>query len=520
VTPDNRQSRAVNQALPPRADIVVIGGGAGGAPAAARLAERSGANVLLLEAGPDYGPFSAGQWPADLVNASTLAYSHDWNYTSEDLLPGRVIAFERARVLGGCTTHNGAIQIRGHRRDYDHWVELGNPGWDTNSMYQLFLEAEEKLGVWTYALEDLTPFQSAFLHAAPSIGLPILRTINDLDEDEGAAPETVNIKSGIRWNTSFAYLDPVRHLPNLTICGDTLVDRLTVRGSRAVSVRVSSRSGLHDIQADQIVLAAGAYGTPAILQRSGIGPVSLLRALGIDLIIDAPVGANLHDQAFISIEFAGSERLQRQMADFAAQRGWSPDEQVIIKARSDVETEGFNLHVFPWSPPSDTPGTRRWFLGGACLTPRSRGTLAIRNTDPERQPLIDNGFLSDADGYDIAALRSLLSLFRELAVAPETRALIGREVGPSVNARSAASIDRFVRDTVSHYWHPQGTCKMGPDHDPGAVCTPSGVVRGLENVRVADCSLVPEAPRGFPMLPTIAIAEKVARWMLEEGAGP
>jgi choline dehydrogenase len=499
---------------PASADIVVVGSGAGGAPAAARLA-RSGARVVLLEAGPDYGPYTSGAWPRDLLDARTITYSHDWGYDSGDLLGDRVIAFERARVLGGCTAHNGAIQIRGHRRDYDHWVELGNTGWDTISMERYFRAAEEQLGVWTYPLADLTPFQAAFLQAAPFAGLPILATINDLDEDVGAAPETVNIRDGVRWNAAFAYLDSVRGLPNLTIHGDAVVDRLVVPSGRATGVIVTTPSGTREIAADQVVLSAGAYGTPAILQRSGVGPAGALEAAAIDVRVNSPVGRNLHDQAFISIQFTGSEALQENMAQFTAERGWAPDEQVIMKARSAMTDEAFDLHVFPWSPPGPD-GKRQWFLGGACLTPRSRGFVAVQSPDPGRTLRIDNGFLTDAEGYDIGALRSLLTLFRDLASAPPARDLLGQEVGASVEARDASSIDAFLRSTVSHYWHPQGSCRMGPDSDPTAVCTPRGVVRGVANVRVADASLIPEAPRGFPMLPTIAIAEKVAGWLIED----
>jgi choline dehydrogenase len=504
---------------PPRsADIVVIGSGAGGAPAAARLAE-SGAQVVLLEAGPDYGPFASGAWPPDLLDATSITYSHDWGYDSEDQLDERVIAFERARVLGGCTAHNGAIQIRGHRLDYDHWVTLGNVGWDTASMQDCFRAAEERLGVWTYARADLTPFQAAFLEAAPYAGLPVLDTINDLDEDVGAAPESVNIRAGVRWNTAFAYLDSVRHLANLTVCGDVVVDRLAVRSGRATAVLASTPSGLREIAAEQVVLAAGAYGTPAILQRSGVGPPDLLRAAGIDALVALPVGENLHDQAFISIQLAGSDALQASMARFAGERGWAPDEQVIMKARSAMTDEAFDLHVFPWSPPGHD-GSRQWFLGGACLTPRSRGVVAIRSADPSRQPRIDNAFLTDPEGYDIGALRSLLDLFRKLTSAPPARELLGAEIGASARAHDRSSIDAFLRSTVSHYWHPQGSCRMGPDGDRGAVCTPRGAVRGLENVRVADASLIPQAPRGFPMLPTIAIGEKVSGWLIEDSRRP
>ncbi len=338
-------------------------------------------------------------------------------------------------MLGGCTAHNGAIQIRGHRRDYDHWVELGNPGWDTATMLARFLEIEETLGVSTYPHEALTPFQSAFLDAAPSAGLPLLETINDLDEAVGAAPETVNIRDGARWNTAFAFLDPVRGSPNLAICGEAVVDRLTIQNGRATAVHVSTPAGVHEIAAGRVILGAGSYGTPAILQRSGVGPAALLDAHGIRQVLELPVGIGLFDQPSLAIELSGSDEMHRQMAAFAEDRGWAPDEQVIMKAASVVEREAFDLHVFPWSPPDPDSGRRHWYLGGACLTPVSRGNLTIQSTDPERQPRIDNAFLSDTEGHDIAALRSLLALMRELCAQPAVRDLLGEEIGPSAAGR-------------------------------------------------------------------------------------
>ena len=330
-------------------------------------------------------------------------------------------------------------------------------------MHSHFLEAENKLGVWTYGHDELTPYQAAFLDGAPRVGLPVLETINDLDEDQGAAPETVNIHDGVRWNTSFAYLDEVRQGMNLTVCGDSLVEHITIDGSRASSVCVQTRGKQREIQTDYVILAAGAYGTPAILQRSGTGPHDLLHGFGIRTIVDSPVGRNLHDQAFIEIEFSGTERLAKEMRNFDREHGWAPDEQVLMKAQSDVADEAFDLHIFPWSPPAPTPTGRRWYLGGACLTPRSRGRLAIQSADAERQPLINNAFLSDPEGRDIAALRSLLTLLRQLGSVGPIGELVG-EIGATsrcpdrrrsrrlfaAQCRSLLASSRYLQDGARH----------------------------------------------------------------------
>jgi choline dehydrogenase-like flavoprotein len=196
---------------------VVVGGGTSGNVIAARLAA-AGEEVLVLEAGPDFGPFGSGAWPADLLDATRLGHSHDWGYDSGDTLPRRV-GFERARVIGGCSDVNGTTQTWGHRRDYDDWAAAGNDGWSADELRPLFTEGTRMMRVKRYRAAELTPWQRAWYDAGTAIGLPRLETLNDLDQTVGFAPEDNSIVDGIRWNTAFAYLDPVRELPSLRIAG-------------------------------------------------------------------------------------------------------------------------------------------------------------------------------------------------------------------------------------------------------------------------------------------------------------
>ena len=265
--------------LPAHASTIVVGGGSAGAAVAGILAE-GGDQVLLLEAGPDYGAYAAGGWPADLCDAGALARSHDWGYHSEETYPDRRIPFERARVLGGCSSHNGCAAIWGHRADYDAWA-AGNPGWATDDLLPVFQAVSERLRVRIPADAELTPFQAAWLDAAPAAGIPRVRDLNDLDEPVGMAASPVNISGAVRWNAAFAYLDPVRGRDNLVIAGDMLVDRVVVEGNRAAGVVVVGAEGPAVIKANRVVLAAGTYGSPAILLRSGVGDPDELRMAGV-----------------------------------------------------------------------------------------------------------------------------------------------------------------------------------------------------------------------------------------------
>jgi choline dehydrogenase len=468
------------------ADVVVVGGGTAGAVVAGRLAE-AGIDVLVLEAGPDPGTFGDPRWPADLLNARELGTSYDWGFQGDG------IGFERAQVLGGCSAHNGAIQTWGHRADYDGW---GLPGWSADELLGLFERSSAQQRVWTYAPEELTPFQAAWHAAGPGAGLPQLAHTNDLDEATGIAPESVNIVDGVRWNTAFSYLDPVRD--RLRIRGDALVDRVLVEHGRATGVLV----GEETVRAGLVVVAGGTYCSPAVLLRSGIGPAGDLRALGIEVIADLPVGENLHDQPFALLRWQGSPELERAMAA-AAQERWTPDEQVMAKAASSADPDAFDLHVMPYSPTVD--GVRHWCAGVAALLPRSRGRVWLLDRDPAALPAVDHRFFSDPEGHDLAVLAEGIALLRELVAQPGLAELLGPEVDPG-----PVELAAHLSAHPDNYWHPVGTCAMG------AVTDERGRVHGVEGLRVADASLMPVVPRATTHMPTTVIGERIAASILED----
>ena len=500
--------------VPDATDVIVVGGGTAGAAVAARLVQ-AGRTVLVLEAGPDPGPFGDPRWPADLLDAARLGTSFDWGFDSGETYGDQVVRFERSRVIGGCSAHNGAVQTWGHRLDYEGWATIGGPEWDADALAPLFDRASDQLRVRTYTTSELTPWQRAWYDAGPEVGLPHLDDLNDLDETVGWAPESVNIVDGVRFNAAFAYLDPHRDDPRLTIVDDALVDRLLLAGDRTVGVRAVVAGEPVDVRAELVVLCGGTFGSPAVLLRSGIGPAVQLHALGIEVVDDRPgVGANLHDQPFVLMSWEGSAQIARAMNAHAA-GGWAPDEQVMAKAATRFDPDAFDLHILPYSPTHFTEtGDRSWHAGAGCLQPRSRGRVWLTSADPEVLPRVDHRFFSDPEGHDLAVLTEGVARMRELAAQPALAGLLGREVAPGpAGLTSDAEIREHLLSHIDSYWHPVGTCAMGAASDPAAVVDGSGAVYGVSGCRVADCSLMPVVPRATTAMPALVVGERIAAFI-------
>ena len=496
--------------VPAAADTVVIGAGTAGAAVAGRLAAGSSERTLLLEAGPDYGPADSGRWPRDLLDATRVASSHDWGYTGE--FGGRVIHFSRARVIGGCSSHNAGAVVFGSRFDYDGWAAAGNAGWSARELLPLFASAWEQLRVRRVGLDELTPFQRACRDAMTVSGIPAVEDFNNLDENVGVAPFPVNIDGTTRVNSAFAYIDPVRG--RLIVAGDAPVERVLVRGGRAVGVAVRDGQRLVEIAASRVVLCAGAYGSPAILLRSGIGPAGELAALGVKPALALPgVGRNLHDQPCVEVWYEGSDDLVAAMERHQADIGWRPDEQVIAKFPSAGCRQGFDLHIYPVGGYSKDTAQWFWFLGAACLTPLSRGSVRLTGPGLDDKLVIDHRYLSDPGGYDRARLAEGVDRVREAAGAPELQGLLGRETrpGPDVSEAGDRALHRARRRALLP---PGGDLQDGPASDPDSVVDSDGRVHGIEGLYVADASIMPAVTSGNTNMPTAVIGERIARSLL------
>ena len=493
-------------------DVVVLGGGPAGCVLASRLSEDPARSVCLIEAGPDYGAYAAGRWPEDLVYANELATSHDWG------IAGGWSSW-RAKVLGGCSAHNGCFVAWGSPADLDRWAEAGNEGWSYDALEPYRRRGVEMLRARPSRIEDLDPFMRAGLDAAVEIGLPLLEDFDDPRSLEGTAPILVNAVGDVRWNAAFSYLDPARERSNLTIVPDALVDRLRFEGDRAAGTIVRVDGEELEISADLVVLAAGAYGSPAILLRSGIGPAAELAGLGIDVRADVPgVGRNLVDHPRVEVMYAPSEELLARTRDHLAAR--PARAQTLIKARTEACPAGtWDLHFVlfvrrSFSPDGLASGDPMAHFFVHAMQPASRGSVRIASRDPAALPIVDHGFLSDDAGRDVTTLASGIRLARRLAA---TRAMEGllrdeRAPGPGVPDVELAG---YMRGSVGGYWHPVGTCRMGPARDAGAVVDPTGRLHGSENVYVVDASIMPTIPASNTHLPVIAVAERIAELLRE-----
>jgi choline dehydrogenase-like flavoprotein len=483
-------------------DVVVIGAGSSGCALAGRLVELSGLSVGLVEAGPDYGPIGGGRWPTELLDPRRFPKTHDW---------GLVQA--RARVVGGCSAHNQCAVVRALPGDFDRWAAAGNRGWGDNDLAPVLRDVERRLPIRQYRDGELAFWQGSFLEAAITAGFPRVGDLSDPEPAEGVAPFHANLRGSIRWNAAFTFLDPVRERPTLRVVADTIADRLVVSAGRAGSLIGYSPNGMIELRAQRFVLCAGVYGSPAILMRSGIGPPDALQKLGIPVHVPLPgVGENLHDHPGIAIDYEPNTQV-RQAFEKELTDGKVYQSQVILKALADGPSGGSPIHVLPYQAPEES-GAWRFVLMAFAMRPRSRGSVRLSGRAPCDTPQIDFKFASDPDGRDLATLTAGLRLIRRLAKLPPLNGAIQREIVPGDSLATDRERAKFIRARAAGYSHPVGTCRMGLSPDAGAVIGPGGAVHGVENVFVADASIIPEIPRANTNLTCMLIGWKLAELLL------
>jgi choline dehydrogenase len=469
-------------------DVLVIGGGTAGCVLAARLSEAADRSVCLVEAGPDYGPYAAGGWPGDLLDARSLPSSHDWDYEG-----GR--SSSRARVIGGCSAHNACAVVWGSEADCDEWSP-----WSFADLEPHLRQAEDMLRVRRFVQSELTPWHAAVLEAAVGAGIPRLDDLNDLTATAGVAPFPLNAPGHVRWNTAFAYLDAARARPNLTVVADATCDRVLLDGTRAAGAIVDGE----ELRAARTILTAGAYATPAILLRSGIGPADELREHAIDLVAELPVGEGLVDHPGAGVGWEPTGRLDALMGDHAADGFFQA--QLLVRGCSRACADGtWDIHLLPWISRSETsPGGFEATCVAYALKPRSRGRVGLRSRDPHAGPAIDHGFLRNPADEDVIV--DGIELMRRIAAASPVSELVGPEIRPGDR-----DVREHVRDEVRGIFHPVGTCAVG------AVVDGDGAVLGIDRLHVADASVIPTIPRANTNLSVIAVAELLSRRLAAAG---
>ena len=496
-------------------DVVVVGGGAAGCVVAARLSEDGARRVLLLEAGPDH----RAPMPADVRDGWRPTTGHDWGYVAEPDAAGVARPLPRGKLLGGCSSTNATVALRGHPADYDAWAQAGNDGWSFGEVLPFFTRLENDadfgaaawhgdagpLPIRRYRDDEFTDVARAGLTALEQAGCKQVPDAN-APGAVGVAALPVNTLHGERVSTALAYLPSGLARPNLTVRGDAAVSSVLVERDRAVGVRLASGG---EIRAGRVIVCAGAYGSPALLMRSGIGPAGHLRELGIPVVADLPgVGANLADHAAVSIDFG-----------YGPEVGPVPVFQVAATLYSQgADPDGPpDLQCLVGGPFGDG-GAGVFFLGVALLKPRSRGAVRLRSADPSAAPSIELGYFREP--ADLDRLAAGLVRIRESAVAAATgEPSCGAELAPG---RDVATGDRdglrqWIRRHSWTYHHPVGTCAMGPAPGSGSVVNADGTVHGIDGLTVADASVMPDIPSANTHIPTVMIAERIAALLALEG---
>ncbi|RMF37120.1 MAG: choline dehydrogenase [Alphaproteobacteria bacterium] len=529
---------------------IVIGAGAAGAVLAARLSEDPDIRVLLVEAGgPARGPLVSVPLMTVLLMRSTR---HAWLYQTEPSpgLEGRRIVWPRGRALGGSTVINGMVYVRGLPSDYDGWAQRGLPGWSWEAVRPYFLRSERFLGPGGEAAahgangplpvsrpeRPVSPLADAFIEAGIAAGYPACTDFNGA-EPEGFGFYHFTNRRGRRVSTARAFLDPVRDRPNLSILTGAEAVRLRLANGRATGVELRRGRRSETVHcAGEIILSAGAIGSPALLMRSGIGPPEHLAALGIPVAVEAPeVGANLHDHVLVRLKQAATGgtdlwRLSRpHRAAAAFLRAWAfgtgPMAVFPLEAGAYLRSPGADLpdlqsHFLPALSSTSLrmrtvgardPLERPGFMANiGVMRPQSRGRLRLRSADPADPPLIAPNYL--AERADVERLIDGLEIMREVfAQAPFDR-WRGAELDPGPEIAGRRALEGWVRRTADTVHHAVGTCRMGAD--PASVVDGALRVRGVAGLRVADASVFPAIPSTNTAAPAIMVGEKAADLVL------
>lgn len=498
-------------------DVVVVGGGTAGCVVAARISEDPAVRVLLIEAGPDPRPMpdviANPRRQGELVRDTD--YVRRYPVTRPD---GSTFPLLSGRIMGGGSAVNNLAAIRPMRRDFDTWATYGGAAWSYDALLPIMRDLETDPDFPGSAIHGgsgplllhrplkltgpLDPTVGALVAAAGAVGLPPCHDMNG-PEPFGICSSPYNLRDGVRLSTAIAWLEPARHRPNLAIRSATAVLRVVLDGSRATGVDVAGAGGLEHIAAGEVVLAAGVFHSPQLLMLSGIGPVGELERATIDVRHPLEgVGANFQDHAVVAIEFAAGPAL----------RAHHSIPKVRIVARSAPERDLPDLHIFMREPTERVGRGRVLPVSLHLLDHRSRGRVALSSPDPSVLPVVHSALLEDA--ADRAALTDGIALVCRLAAHP----VVAPFYGPLLTPASRDDWTTHVATTFTTYHHGVGTCRLGPRGDILAVVDPRLRVHGLDNVTVADASVLPTIPHANTNLAAIVVGEIAARQLLSAGA--
>jgi choline dehydrogenase len=520
-------------------DYVVVGGGSAGCCVAGRLSEDAKLTVCVLEAG---GPDDSVFVRAPLGFAATASMNiNSWGYNTipQAGFKGRKGFQPRGKVMGGSSSVNAMVYTRGNAHDYNNWSALGNAGWSYQDVLPYFKKSEnnECFGANDYRgvggplnvsyLRSPSPVNQAFIQACQEQGIPFNPDYNG-ERQFGVSPGQVTQKGGERWNAARAYLDPHRHQDNLHVISHAHATQVMMEGKRAVGVRYMVNGVSHEVRArKEVVLSGGAFGTPQLLMLSGIGPALHLQDMGIPLVHELPgVGQNLQDHVTtvliykthkindaMGFSLKGTWNMIKAMLEWRDKRtGWITSN--VSETQGFVSTEGNtdypNIQLALCTGIVDDHARKMHWGHGYTLhvtlmRPKSRGSVTLASRDPMDKPLIDPAFFKEKE--DLQTLMSATQMGLRIMQSDGLSAYRGEMLYP-FDANNPAQVENFLRDHSDTEYHPVGTCKMGPAHDPLAVVDSELRVHGLQGLRVIDASVMPHLVSGNTNAPTIMIAEK------------
>ena len=498
-------------------DVVVVGAGSAGAVIAARATENPHRTVCLVEAGPDYP--STAETPYDLVNShKNSEVEHDWGFSYQPTRIGASRPFPRGKVTGGSSAVNTTIALRGMPEDYDHWASLGNPEWAWERVLPAFCRLERDLdyghlpyhgdagpiSIRRYRHEELTPVHQAFLEASKKLGYPHCPDAND-PQSWGAGPHPMNKLGRVRISTAVGYLAGARIRPNLAIRANTLTRRVLLRDGRATGVEVERDADIETIEGRLIVLCGGALQSPAILMRSGVGPRSELERHGIDVLREVPgVGANLNDHPALAAV--------ARVKDPSLIDSDDPIVQTILRYTAPGSDQRNDLQIEQFSYSARGGPHDHMAIAAVLEQAYSTGVVRLASADPHDSPITEQQMCEDPRD-----LKRMVGCYRDTLafLTTEPMASLIDEVTFPDPGRDLSDdvLEQLVMKLAASGFHPCGTAKMGPASDPMAVVDQYGRVHAVENLVVADASIMPTVPRANTNLSSIMIGEMVGEWL-------
>ncbi len=524
-------------------DYVIVGAGSAGCVLANRLSS-AGAEVLLIEAG---GGDRSLKMKIPAAFPDLFKTSSDWDYESgpEPGCEGRMLYVPRGRAIGGSSSINAMLYVRGHRADYDSWRDdAGCAGWGWDDVLPYFVRSESHAGgpgqnhgygglLHVEPQRSPRPLTTMMLDACRALGLPTDPDYND-GEPFGAGIFDVTQRHGRRWSAADAFLRPVRGLPNLTVMTGAFATGVELRDGRAVGVRVAGDTAMAVARArEEVILSAGAIGSPQLLLLSGIGDPEELAAVGVEAKVASPsVGSNLQDHPYVSAIW--ESRIGGSLADAEQPsalleyllRRSGPLTSTIAESFLFVHSSGSSAEPpdlqFHFAPAYfsengfDERDGHAFTFGPVLVAPKARGKLTLRSADPTTKPRMIGNHLTEQ--ADVDAIVAGIELAREIAASGPLAAAAGPELHPGKGVRDRDQLAAHVRRHVELLYHPVGTCRMGADDE--SVVDPELRVRGVDGLRIADASVMPTIVRGNTNAPTLMVAEKAADMILSNDPPP